>query len=93
MLYFKNNQNEKILENVNKNDINFASIKKMEDGSLEIIHNNDHLLLGPCGGITYAQGKFEKYDCFDRDLDEFDSVVQNEIYSILNGDVDVINLG
>lgn len=78
---------------LNRNNINFASIVKFEDGSLEIINNNDYILLGPLGGISETRGKYDKYNCFDRDLDEFYSVLQHDINYIIGGNVNVINLG
>lgn len=78
---------------LNSNNIDFASIIKFEDGSLEIINNNDYILLGPFGGISETRGKYDKYNCFDRDLDEFDSVLQHDVNYIMSGNVNVINLG
>lgn len=88
----KNNL-EQIKDILNENGYNFASIRKTDDGGLEIIHNNDYLLLGPLGGIYDAKGKYEKYNCFDYNMDEYDDLLNNDIYNILNGDIEVVNLG
>lgn len=107
MLYFNKNKEsvEQMLSGVDinnvlavqqvltENGVDFASIRVFEDNSIEIIHNGDHLLLGPCGGVNGLKGKWVKYDSFDYDLDEFDEVLKDEISTILSGNVDVVNLG
>ena len=86
--------NNKLVESIlNEHRYNFASIKKFNDDSLEIINGNDYILLGPLGGIYETKGKYDKYNCFERDLDEFDLVLQKDVNNILSGNADVINLG
>ena len=87
------NNNKLIESKLNENGYNFASIKKFDDDSLEIINGSDYILLGPLGGIYETKGKYDKYNCFERDLDEFDLVIQSDINNILSGNADVINLG
>ena len=108
MLYFRNSNPEMVmhlLDGVNQANIehvrdilvehglHFASVKKMENGGLEIMQDYDYLLLGPLGGIEKARGKWQKYDCFERDLDEFDAMLENSVGAILEGTIDVVNLG
>ena len=76
-----------------QNGVDFASIKSFEDGSLEIIYNNDYIKLGPYGGVEKTKGKYNKYNCFERDLEELDSVLQSDIKKITDGSISVINLG
>lgn len=84
---------ESVKRILSEHGIDFASIRFLEDESLEIIHGNDYVLIGPCGGIYETWGKYEKYDCFDYDMDEFDAVIQNDIKFIMSGSIPVINLG
>lgn len=84
---------QSVSRKLSEQNYDFASIKSFDDGSLEILHGNDYILLGPCGGINAAKGKYAKYDCFDYDMDEFDIVLQSDIKTIVGGSIPVINLG
>ena len=75
------------------NQITFASIKRFDDGSFEILYKHSYILLGPLGGVQEASGKYEKFKRFDKDLEEFEKVLEGDIRTIMSGTIDVINLG
>lgn len=60
---------------------------------MELLSDDGFILLGPCGGVAKASGKYEKYHCCDRDFDEMELTIHNDIKKAMSGDIDVINLG